>query len=323
MTNTPRLGPPRQVLAQPRFAGAVGLVSNVLPCFCIVPPSNSCSTRGTRVRVDNLHYDLTKDDLEGLFSSIGSVASVDLVYDRAGRSEGTAYVTYHEHDDARAALREFDGANAKGQPIRLSIVPAGGRGGGGRGGGNAALGSGRPLADRISRPRKRGGDNNNGDDEEGDEDDDGRTSLAVAARRGIDRYVPGSGSTRNNRNNNNDNSGRLSRSRSPAPRRRDGGGGGAGGGGRRPGERRGGGGGRNGRGDNRNDGQNGRNGGSDGRRSRKTQEELDAEMADYFVEGSNGNGAAAGDAAVSAPAEAAPAAASAPADDGDDTDMIL
>ncbi|KAL1893800.1 hypothetical protein Sste5346_006303 [Sporothrix stenoceras] len=264
--------------------------------------------RGTRVRVDNLHYDLTKDDLEGLFNRIGPVASVDLVYDRAGRSEGTAYVTYHEHDDARTALREYDGANAKGQPIRLSIVPAGGRGGRG---GNTTLGSGRPLADRISRPRKRGDD---GDEDEGDEDD-GRTSLAMAARRGIDRYVPGSGSTRGNGN---DNSGRLSRSRSPAPRRRDGGGG------RRPGERRGG---RNGRGD-RNDNRNdNRNGGDGGRRPRKTQEELDAEMADYFVEGSNGNGAVAGEASAAsaaAPVEAAPAAAgTAPADDGDDTDMIL
>ncbi|KIH91787.1 RNA-binding protein [Sporothrix brasiliensis 5110] len=258
-------------------------------------------TRGTRVRVDNLHYDLTKDDLEGLFSRIGPVAAVDLVYDRAGRSEGTAYVTYLEHDDARAALREYDGANAKGQPIRLAIVPAGGRRGHN---GNVAVGSGRPLAERISRPRKRGGDDGDDQDGQDDEEGDGRTSLSVAARRGIDRYVPGSDSTAGGGG-----SGRLSRSRSPPPRRRDGG--------RRPGERRGG---RNGNGrsdNNNNNNNNNQNGGGGGgnRRPRKTQEELDAEMADYFVEGSNG----------AATATAAPAveAAAAAHDDGDDTDMIL
>ena len=262
------------------------------------------SRSGTRIRIDNLHYDLTRDDLEGLFSRIGAVTSVELVYDRAGRSEGTAYVTYEDHEDARAAVREFDGANAKGQPIRLSIVPAGGRQRGGKGG---AIGAGRPLADRISRPKQNGGNGNGNDDDQ----DDSRTSLSAAARQGIDRYVPGGAG-----------SGRLSRSRSPGPRRREGGG-------RRPGERRGGG--RNGQnnGGSR-DGQNSsssnnNNGGN--RRPRKTQEELDAEMADYFVEGSNGAAAAqaggVGGVDVSEAAAPTTALAAAPANDDGDEDMIL
>lgn len=48
---------------------------------------------------------------------------VRLTYDRAGRSDGTAFVTYDLIADARTAVREFDGANAKGQPIRLTILP--------------------------------------------------------------------------------------------------------------------------------------------------------------------------------------------------------
>lgn len=48
---------------------------------------------------------------------------VRLTYDRAGRSDGTAFVTYDFIADARTAIREFDGANAKGQPIRLTILP--------------------------------------------------------------------------------------------------------------------------------------------------------------------------------------------------------
>ena len=34
--------------------------------------------------------------------------------DRAGRSEGTAYVTYELKEDAMEAIKQFDGANANG-----------------------------------------------------------------------------------------------------------------------------------------------------------------------------------------------------------------
>ena len=70
-----------------------------------------------------MHYDLTEDDLEDLFSRIAPVRELKLQYDRAGRSDGTAFVTYDHIADARTAVKEFDGANAKGQPIRLSILP--------------------------------------------------------------------------------------------------------------------------------------------------------------------------------------------------------
>lgn len=94
----------------------------------------SGDSRGTKIKVDNIHYELSKEDLEvadirpkhcipplytdgftqGLFSKIGPVLKVELVYDRAGRSEGTAFVIYESGSDAREAIREYDGANAKG-----------------------------------------------------------------------------------------------------------------------------------------------------------------------------------------------------------------
>ena len=40
---------------------------------------------------------------------------LSLTYDRAGRSEGIAYVTYEDPHDAERAIREYDGANAKGR----------------------------------------------------------------------------------------------------------------------------------------------------------------------------------------------------------------
>ncbi len=38
-------------------------------------------------------------------------------YDRAGRSEGTAFVTYESHRDAKEAILEYNNANAAGRLI--------------------------------------------------------------------------------------------------------------------------------------------------------------------------------------------------------------
>ncbi|POR32058.1 THO complex subunit 4A [Tolypocladium paradoxum] len=229
------------------------------------------ATKGSKLRVENIHYDLTEDDLDELFTRIGPVVRLQLLYDRAGRSEGTAYVTYETRDDAQEAVRQFDGANANGQPIRLTLMP----GGPARNPFDTAVMPGRPLAERVSAPGGRA--RSLSPRRRYDEDD--------AARKGIDRYIPGEGS----------------RERSPMPRRR---------GGRRPGTRREGGreGGREG---SARDQQSTRGGRGNNPRSKKTQEELDAEMEDYF----GGNNAPAA-------AETEPANGAAPAAAIDDIDMI-
>ncbi|CZR51261.1 related to RNA and export factor binding protein [Phialocephala subalpina] len=198
-----------------------------------------------KLRVENLHYDLTEDDLDDLFNRIGPVLKLSLTYDRAGRSEGVAYVTYESAADAKQAIREFDGANAKGQPIRLTSVPAGPSGR--RAPPPVSRGT---LFDRIT-PRTRS------------ESPIRHSDVSGPPPTNVDRYVPGRGS----------------RSRSPRPRggrgdsRRDG---------RRPGARR-------ERGDRNGGGRGGERLARDGR-PRKTQEELDAEMDDYFGGGkSNGD----------------------------------
>ncbi|KAI1092723.1 RNA-binding domain-containing protein [Rostrohypoxylon terebratum] len=213
-------------------------------------PDRFQESRGVKVKVDNLHYELTEDDLDGLFNKIGPVVRLELLYDRAGRSEGTAFVTYENREDAMEAIKQYDGANAKGQPIRLSTVSAAPR----RNPFDTAYMPGRPLAERITRPRSMSPRRNSERD------------------RGVDRYVPGRGS----------------RSRSPPPRRR----GGGGGGGRRPGARREGG----------TSTPNGRERtGRDGR-PKKTQEELDAEMADYFNPSGGNDAAPAAEGGADAPA---------------------
>ncbi|KFY10916.1 hypothetical protein V491_07412 [Pseudogymnoascus sp. VKM F-3775] len=102
---------------------------------CRIAPRNAVRSRryspdrerayapaSSKLRVDNVHYDLTESDLDDLFNRIGPVAKLELVYDRAGRSEGVAYVTYESARDASAAVREYDGANANGKANSALVI---------------------------------------------------------------------------------------------------------------------------------------------------------------------------------------------------------
>lgn len=233
------------------------------------------------------------------------------MYDRAGRSNGTAFVVYPYVADARSAIREFDGANAKGQPIRLELLPptapAAGRSEPRVRKDNPfdRVENPRSLFDRVEAPKgreRRARSASPGEDRGydgrrsgGDRDPaasrDRRTDTSKPAPDGIDRYVP-----------------RQDDRRSSSRR-----GMGAREGGRRPGERRERGGERAGSGKDERD-PNGHklvNG-----RPRKTQEELDAEMDDYW--GNAGAAASINGAAPAAPASAVQAAAAG----DDDIDMI-
>jgi len=260
------------------------------------PPEPEPAPSGAKLRIENLHYDLTEDDLGGLFRRIGPVSNIEIRYDRAGRSEGTAFVTYRHINDAKTAIREFDGANAKGQPIHLILLPSptGVR----RGGRNPFDNVEKPkgsLFDRISRPGNRNNQRPSPESESGSAVGGNqhrgrrvgryrRSDVSKPPPDHIDRYVPGQNSPahRNNR------------------------------GGRRPGERR----------DDRNHMNNHGRRLANGRandRPRKTQEELDQDMDDYW---GNANGAGAAEkAAIPAVSQQAAPAPNPTAGD-DDIDMI-
>ncbi|KAJ9196053.1 hypothetical protein DTO166G4_251 [Paecilomyces variotii] len=249
-------------------------------------PEPDHAPTGAKIRVENLHYDLTEEDLEDLFTRIGPVSDLSLRYDRAGRSEGVAFVTYNRLSDARTAIREFDGANAKGQPIRLTLLPAGGSRRNPFDNVERPKGS---LFDRVERPRDR-------DDRSLSPESEGADGGSRRRRRGggggrvrrsdvskpppdhIDRYVPGQRS----------------------PERRNGSG-------RRPGQRR----------DERNNSSNRR---TTNARPRKTQEELDQEMDDYWGTANAGAGTADKETVPDEAPQVAPASTAAAGDD--DIDMI-
>lgn len=178
-------------------------------------------------------------------------------------------MTYTSLANARRAVHEFDGANANGQPIRLTLLPSapaadiGIRGRGAKAAPrnpfDTAVKPGRSLFERIEDP----GRNSARRDRSRSPGAPRRTDTRKPPPEGVDRYVPGD---------------RRSRTRSPVRRRRT----------RSPvGRRRGSPGAVGGRGRGRRDGGvretvNGR--------PRKTQEELDREMEDYWGGQGKGHG---------------------------------
>lgn len=179
-------------------------------------------------------------------------------------------MVYRNDRDADRAIRDFDGANAYGQPIRVTRVQAGKS----RNPFDYVERPGKSLFDRVETSRRSASPETRGGGRSGVRHSD----VSKPPPDGIDRYVPGEG-----------------RRRSPMRR-------GRGGATRGPGQRR--------------EAERGSGRDRDGRamvqgRPRKTQEELDAEMEDYF--GGKGNSADAPTATGNGTAAAAA---------NDDMDMI-
>ncbi|MBV9216025.1 MAG: RNA-binding protein [Acidobacteria bacterium] len=97
-----------------------------------------------KLYVGNLSFQTSSQELEELFSSIGSVDSATVVEDReTGRSRGFGFVEMASQEDGEKAIAEFNGTQFGGRDIKVNEAKPredrGGRGGyngGGYGGGN-------------------------------------------------------------------------------------------------------------------------------------------------------------------------------------------
>lgn len=86
-------------------------------------------SEGTRLYVGNLPYTMTSKELTDIFSEVGKVASVEIVYDRVtDRSRGFAFVTMQTVDEAKQAIMTLNGAQVGGRSVRVNFpeVPRGG-----------------------------------------------------------------------------------------------------------------------------------------------------------------------------------------------------
>jgi RNA recognition motif-containing protein len=88
----------------------------------------------TKLFVGNLPFQVTNADLEGLFSQVGAVTSVNVITDKfTGRSRGFGFVEMTDAQEAQQAIARLNGAELHGRALTVNEAkPQQERSGGGR-----------------------------------------------------------------------------------------------------------------------------------------------------------------------------------------------
>jgi len=96
--------------------------------------------------IGNLSFHTTNEDLEKLFSQVGTVASANIIMDKfTGRSRGFGFIEMSSTQEAQAAIERFNGQELEGRVLTVNEAKPqepragsgrslGGGGDGGRGG---------------------------------------------------------------------------------------------------------------------------------------------------------------------------------------------
>ncbi len=100
---------------------------------------------GKKLYVGNLAFGATSEDLEQVFSEVGTVTSASVITDRAtGRSRGFGFVEMSSDSEAESAISTLNGRDFQGRKLNVSEARertgGGGGGGGPRGGGGGGYG---------------------------------------------------------------------------------------------------------------------------------------------------------------------------------------
>jgi len=75
----------------------------------------------TRLFVGNLSFNTTKDQLQDLFATHGTVLEADVVSDKfTGRSRGFAFVTMETKEAADTAIKELNGKALDGRQLTVN-----------------------------------------------------------------------------------------------------------------------------------------------------------------------------------------------------------
>ena len=95
-----------------------------------------------KLYVGNLGYNVTKNDLEQMFSAYGAVISAQVITDReSGKSKGFGFVEMSSDKEAQAAIAALNGKNVDGRDLTVNEArPQESRGGGGGGDGGRSGG---------------------------------------------------------------------------------------------------------------------------------------------------------------------------------------
>jgi RNA recognition motif-containing protein len=76
---------------------------------------------GNKLYVGNLSYEVTGQDLEGLFAQAGTCQSVAVIMDRGtGQSRGFGFVEMGSSAEAQKAIEQFNGRDLKGRALKVN-----------------------------------------------------------------------------------------------------------------------------------------------------------------------------------------------------------
>ncbi|KAI7866262.1 hypothetical protein BDF14DRAFT_1743755 [Spinellus fusiger] len=81
------------------------------------------SNESTELSIENLHYNVTEEDLQELFKIVGQVERTRIQFDRSGRSTGTATVRFTNSADTQKALQKYNNVELDGQAMKITIAP--------------------------------------------------------------------------------------------------------------------------------------------------------------------------------------------------------
>ncbi|RPD61554.1 hypothetical protein L226DRAFT_612409 [Lentinus tigrinus ALCF2SS1-7] len=75
------------------------------------------------VFVGNVPYNMAEDQLGDVFSSVGQVVGLRLVYDReTGKPKGYGFCEFADHETALSAMRNLNGQEIGGRPLRIDLA---------------------------------------------------------------------------------------------------------------------------------------------------------------------------------------------------------
>ncbi|KAL1302729.1 hypothetical protein AAFC00_003083 [Neodothiora populina] len=84
-------------------------------------PTQSNGIPFHRLYVGNIHFSVTEEDLNAVFSPFGELEFVQLQKEDAGRSKGYGFVQYVDPTHAKEALKDMNGFEIAGRPIRVGL----------------------------------------------------------------------------------------------------------------------------------------------------------------------------------------------------------
>ena len=78
-------------------------------------------TTGTAVRVGNLDFGVSAEDVQELFEQVGPLKEVNLLTRPDGSSKGVALITFRKKADAETAIEQYNGVPLDGRPLKISL----------------------------------------------------------------------------------------------------------------------------------------------------------------------------------------------------------